>query len=341
MSLAFCDVASVLSFDVANARRQVVIDFVIRLLATAMLAVCGVVSAHAWDSYGHMSVACVAYQQLNPQAKLRADDLLKLNPNFNEWSGWIPAGMSSAETNLAIFMLASTWADEIKSDNIHTNDGARNGDSPIGSPDPTANAGYSDMMRHKYWHFVDQPFAPDGSSLPATPTPNAQDRIALFRSVLASTNDDSLKSYDLTWLLHLVGDVHQPLHCATRVSSTATNGDNGGNSVKLSGSPNELHAFWDDVPGTGKAQDVIKAVIKSANKLPAADPTLAAKSSESDWVMESFQAAQDTVYKPPILAGNGPFTLTTAYKKKAKTLVVQRMALAGARLANLINNELK
>jgi hypothetical protein len=40
-------------------------------------------------------------------------------------------------------------------------------------------------------------------------------------------------------------------------------------------------------------------------------------------------------------AGNGPFTLTTAYKKEAGTLAKQRVELAGARLANLLNNELK
>src|SRR5260370_25207415 len=128
---------------------------ILPLLVTAMLTLGSVTSAHAWDSYGHMSVACLAYQKLAPQAKQRADQLLKLNPNFNEWSAWIPAGMSSDETNMVIFMLAATWADEIKSDHSHTNDGTRNGDSPIGSPDPGANAGYSDLMRHKYWHFGD------------------------------------------------------------------------------------------------------------------------------------------------------------------------------------------
>jgi hypothetical protein len=59
---------------------------------------------------------------------------------------------------------------------------------------------------HKYWHFIDTPFTIDGTALPAIPTPNAQERIALFRTVLASTSADPLKSYDLTWLLHLVGD---------------------------------------------------------------------------------------------------------------------------------------
>jgi hypothetical protein len=242
-----------------------------------------------------------------------------------------------------LFMIAATWPDQIKSDPNYTADGSANGDNPQGSPDPTANTGYSDMLMHKYWHFKDTPFSQDGTQLPPIPAPNAQERIGLFRGVLASGSGDPLKSYDLCWLLHLVGDVHQPLHCATRVSATDKKtdpGDHGGNLVKLS-SPKELHLFWDDVMGSGSPTNSVKKAVTAANKLPSADATLAAKASESDWVAESFQAAQDTVYVAPIGAGFGPFTLTSAYKKTAKALAGQRMALAGVRLANMINNELK
>jgi hypothetical protein len=191
---------------------------------------------------------------------------------------------------------------------------------------------------HKYWHFIDTPFTQDGTALPAIPTPNAQERIALFRTVLASTSADGLKSYDMTWLLHLVGDVHQPLHASTRVSSTDPEGDAGGNLVKLDCSKCELHFFWDDLLG---AQNNLKTVLKAARKLPKAQAALAAKSDEKDWIAESFIEAQQTVYAPPIATGDGPFTLTTQYKKNAGKLAKQRVALAGARLANLLNTELK
>jgi hypothetical protein len=110
--------------------------------------------------------------------------------------------------------------------------------------------------------------------------------------------------------------------------------------VTLNGSPEELHAFWDDALGTGNAQNIIQSVIIAAKKLPAVDPALASKSSEQDWVTESLEAAQATVYSAPIGPGNGPFTLTAAYKADARAVAGQRIALAGARLANLINNEL-
>jgi len=58
-------------------------------------------------------------------------------------------------------------------------------------------------------------------------------------------------------------------------------------------------------------------------------------------VAESFQAAQAVAYQPPVMAGNGPFTLTPAYTDAAKKVAQERVALAGALLANLLNKELK
>src|SRR5207244_781035 len=137
-------------------------------------------STHAWDANGHMMVAYVAYQNLTPQAMQRANELIQLNPKFNEWAGWVSAGASPADSNMMVFMLAATWADEIKSDSSYTSDGSDNGNRPEGSPDPTANKGYTDKLRHKYWHFIDTPFTQDGTPLPPVPTPNAQERIGLF-----------------------------------------------------------------------------------------------------------------------------------------------------------------
>jgi hypothetical protein len=241
---------------------------------------------------------------------------------------------------MMIFMIAATWADQIKKDATYTMDGSDNGNRPDGSPDPTRNTGYDDKLMHKYWHFVDKPFAADATPLPAIPTPNAQDRIALFRGVLASDASDPLKSYDLSWLLHLVGDIHQPLHGSTRVDASNPGGDAGGNLAKLScsGCPTELHAFWDDVLGTSNKP---KSAVSAAKKLPVPDPALAAKSGEADWAAESFEDAQQDVYVSPIGTGLGPFELTSSYKKAAKKVAQQRVALAGARLANLINTELK
>jgi hypothetical protein len=77
-------------------------------------------------------------------------------------------------------------------------------------------------MAHRYWHFVDLPFSRDGTALQQTKKPNALTQIIVFQDTIASaTADDDVKSYDMVWLLHLVGDVHQPLHAtASRRSGT-------------------------------------------------------------------------------------------------------------------------
>src|SRR5262249_9837412 len=156
------------------------------------------------------------------------------NPKSGGWRSELPTGASSAEKDLMVFMIASTWADRIKRDTTRISDGARNGNRPDGSPDPTRNTGYDDELMHKYWHFVDIPFSRDGPALPSIPSPNLKTQIAALRHALAATSgSDDLKSYDLSWLLHLVGDAHQPLHCATRVSRSEMEGDDGGNAERV------------------------------------------------------------------------------------------------------------
>jgi len=317
------------------------------MVGVVALFIAGAVAAppaFAWDDFGHMLVAYVAYQNLTPPTKARANALIKMNPRYRTWQRWVPAGTSKADRDMMLFMIAATWADQIKSLGGYTTDGDHGGNRPEGSPDPSGNHGYSDKLRHKYWHFVDTPFTEDGSTLPSIPVPNAGERIALFRGVLGSNAKDALKSYDLVWLLHLVGDVHQPLHCATRVSAAFPEGDDGGNGVKLSCDecPSNLHAYWDDLAGTSSSvQNAIEPVIEAGKTLAKADPTMAAKADEKEWIAESFQATKATVYQPPIGAGAGPFAPTNTYAAAAETVARERITLAGARLARLLNRELK
>src|SRR5262245_33906846 len=201
-----------------------------------------------------MMVAAVAYQKLNQATKDRVDALLLLNPDRDNWLDLIPASTPASKVKMMVFMVAATWADRIKTDPDYHTDGTHNGNRPPNDPSASQNIGYDDFARHKYWHFVDKPFSDDHTMLRPIPTPNTQTQLAKFRAVLASTDPDmdGLKSYDLSWLLHLIGDLHQPLHASTRVSATKLEGDDGGNGVKLT-SPSNLHRFWDDVLGGGDA----------------------------------------------------------------------------------------
>ncbi len=299
--------------------------------------------AHAWDSEGHMAVAYIAYQQLTPATKARVKTLLALNPyatDSTKWPAQLAKAPKTADPDLVTFMIAATWPDQIRSDSSYHDDGSAGGDRPPTDGTADQNIGYSDLARHKYWHFVDTPFSTDGTALLAIPTPNAETEVVLFRGVLSSSQPDALKSYDLSWLLHLVGDLHQPLHCATRVSKSSPNGDNGGNGVKVSCATTcgpKLHTYWDDLLGTSSS---ISTTITAAKKLPAADATKGADLTVADWVNESFTDAKDVAYEKPIKT-SGTSTLTTKYQTDAKKLGKDQIALAGARLANALNNDLK
>lgn len=212
------------------------------------------IPSHAWFDAGHMAVAYVAYQELSQPVKDRIDVLLRLNPSYDKWRSSLPSSTSEADKRMLIFMIAATWPDQIKSDNTYSDDGSAGGNIPNGASS-RRNIGYQDHLRHKYWHFVDLPFTQDGTKLTKkqkkVPSPNALTQIKAFRVVLASNRPDALKSYDLVWLLHIVGDVHQPLHCTQRFGKTQPTGDAGGNFVKLCAAPCKLalHAFWDGLLG--------------------------------------------------------------------------------------------
>jgi hypothetical protein len=306
-----------------------------RLAVVVVFLLSACLQAVAWNSVGHMTVAYAAYQQLTPAEKARVAVLLKLNPYYSKWVGFLPAGTADADRDMYVFMMAATWPDEIKA----MGSGYTGNDNPPRGESPSLNAGYSDKQAHKYWHFVNTPLSQDGTALPAVGTPTATQKITAFRQALATSEPDLLKSYDLVWLLHLVGDLHQPLHCATRVSKAKPHGDEGGNLVLVDGPDKELHAFWDDAVGLGDTQDFMKAVTVGRS-LPQADTSLAGDAKEDDWAAESFSLAKSDVYVSPVGPGLGPFNLAGSYTTNANQLARQRISLAGARLANLLKTAL-
>jgi hypothetical protein len=302
----------------------------------------------AWGPIGHMAVAYVAYQNLSPQAKARVRELLKLNPDHANWEKQIPSGTSAEDRDRLLFMMASTWPDDIKGEPQYSDDGTNGGNTPEGVTS-AQNVGYSDLLRHRYWHFIDVPFSPDQTPLPATPEPNAQTQIIAFRAVLASSQPDDLKSYDLVWLEHLVGDIHQPLHAVDRVTQAHPKGDAGGNFVKLFGNAAwNLHSYWDDLPGadckycTEKMQCANRAMVY-AKTLQPAPPQVAHNLDTAAWVHESFLDAQTKVYRDPIGTADEPYTIApqSTYEVEAYRLAKRRVAAAGARLAQVLNAELK
>ena len=99
----------------------------------------------------------------------------------------------------------------------------------------------------------------------------------------------------------------------------------------------KLHRFWDDLLGT--SEDYNMAIAK-AKTLPLVDHKLASISDEAIWIEESHLAAKQIAYSAPIGLDEGPYNLNDAYKAAARELAERRIALAGARLAHLLNEAL-
>jgi hypothetical protein len=287
--------------------------------------------AFAWNAAGHMMVAAVAYEQLTPAARTRVNRLLQLNPAYKEWS----AGRRGPQRDELIFMQAATWADEIKTKPGYTNDGER-----ATGPDASRNDGYGDRLQHRYWHFISAPFSADPRlMLPEAPKPNVLTQIAAFRKSLASDASEDLKSYDLVWLIHLVGDAHEPMRVATRVTRAFPLGDDGGAQVSLCKKPcrNDLRAYWENLFGPAKKPE---AVLDAAHALPKAFAKLSQIDDENAWAEDGLKLAQKVAYAPPVGAGSGPFTLDEDYHSAGLSVARQQLALAGTRLARLLNAQL-
>jgi hypothetical protein len=322
----------------------------------------------AWGNAGHEAVAYVAWQQMTPATRARVLELLKQVPTlhnadntqsipgYTEWVADLPAGLTQDQQNLYLFMRAATWADSIKHRWLTDSD-----TPPAGRP-PEVNIGFTDKESHGYWHFIDSGFASDSSQVPATPVPNAVTQVVALRQFIASNEDDLLKSYDLVWLIHLVGDVHQPLHGTVRYYAGA--GDEGGNTVTIKltpamqkqfegtlskSAPRELHAFWDDLPGEGQPVLALPVAAAFAENLARASAKNVADIDPSDWAAESLAMAKKDAYRTPIgpgpqpaaSSGSSAYLITTAYYNRAMRDAKSRVALAGARLAKLLNENLK
>jgi hypothetical protein len=284
--------------------------------------------ASAWDKTGHMIVAQIAYDRLrdNPNALSRLDTLASI-VRFRQHT-YNPVTLAA-------------WMDDIKVDDNF----------------PDRATSHAWRVSHYINIELDRPF-----SLAGVPPPNVlhaiNDNIADLKNPAL---DDNAKAVALAQLLHFVGDVHQPLHCADRH-------DAGGGDVRVRAVPgvDNLHAFWDEAyrydtqggrgrrlfeeagfserprrPGEGwikQQADEMVRLFPPASARAWHDPNLRdTRPSERDprkWAERSFSVAKHFAYLPP---ARGSIPLDGEYVHKAHQIACQRMVLAGMRLARILN----
>jgi len=274
--------------------------------------------AFGWGDGGHEIVAAIAYSRLNARAKAEADRLSAVPVS--------PAGRPEPSDPAKRFMHGAHWADDVK----------------LMLPDTAEE------------HFIDQPFSPDGTALPGDLPRSDNIVVALKWYVLTLKigSNDSEKARALRFVIHFVGDIHQPLHCSTRVTRALPEGDRGGNDfmVKVR-DPNggtrrvKLHSYWDGGLGTFPEEgpnfspppdgEIPPAMATALHGHPNSDAQIAAAGpfNYQGWATESKDLGIHTAYGD--LQPDG--TVSRSDQEAGVEIARRRVAWAGYRLANLLN----
>ncbi len=207
------------------------------------------------------------------------------------------------------FVNASTWLDEIRKKNIHQLDSL---------------------------HYIDIPFTKDKSPLPAINSKNALWGIKEAILVLSSNKTtNAIQLLSLKILIHVIGDIHQPLHTTTKVSRYFPKGDMGGNLYLFSRSAygKNLHQYWDNGAGMLK-KSTLKDIKKQAQQWEHSNPC---------YLISKLKTPQQWIEKTHFIAINQVYSLRTHkkpnknYQYNAREITAQQISLAGCRLAEVLN----
>ena len=274
--------------------------------------------ALSWGNDGHKTIALIAQQCLTQSTKNQV------------------AAMLAADTDpLTPHDIASeaTWADKYRDMDNRTKHYVQTQnwhftDIEIDNPDLTAACFGRNPL----------PARTLASNGPAEAC--AVDKIEQFQAELAATNTDAEERlFALKFLLHFVGDLHQPLH-------SSDHNDRGGNDIKVivDGFPHkardELHGFWDTqfVDAIGAPPAALAKQLLA--QITPADASEWAAGSPDDWAMEAYRVAKADVYGSPPLSKDQTQHLDTNYVDTAEVDVRLQLSRAGIRLAHMLSTSL-
>jgi len=300
-------------------------------------------NAWAWNNVGHRAVAELAWRQMKPEQRRAATELLKQHPHYKEMlAADVPRGVDKDEW---VFLTAAVWPDWVR---------------PAKADQPARP--HSITKYNLYPHALGHPFLRSGDTNQAlienffVAKPDAE---MVLSNCIVVLRDKSANEHDravaLCWVMHLMGDLHQPLHAASLVTKEKPGGDGlGGDYIVLDprAKSNErrtnLHSFWDQLPGVKGGYNPIAGLADELEKLKATfSPEYREDKTIPAWVQESFRAAVsfayaedrvryahlDAVKKGKIPDSEIP-ALSLQYITEARDIAHLRLALAGQRLAD-------
>jgi hypothetical protein len=294
-----------------------------RLLSYFFLATTFILPASlfAWGDRGHQITGVIAYARLTAPVKKQINAMLAVDRDT----------LTPPD-----FVSRTTWADEYRdSDRLTTE---------------------KRYKTTRNWHFVNIDIAtgriesvcnrklPPGIAASAGPAKACIiDKIEQFADELRDKSiAENEKLLALKFLLHLLGDLHHPLH-------TADNRDRGGNDVPVvlgqRAGRESLHSYWDNylVQRLGSDARVVGASLDRQIIRAKADAW--AKGTPADWAKDSFNQAKAVAYdftgQQKLRGGQGGVRLNTAYEQRAIPVVREQLSKAGVRLAGVLNDALR
>lgn len=304
--------------------------------ALALLALtASALPALAWDDSGHQLVGIIAYNQLSPAEQAKLNRIL----NAGEGSFAVPENAPGLGLGKA-----ATFCDYIKRNTNTQYEKEINELNDWAYPQSQRKQGDNESTRMRAWHYKDKAIHTAGKQNHLHDNPfDAVKAIDLANDRFPRESTDRMKCFWVYWLAHVVGDLHQPLHC---VSSLQFNpeGDAGGNGFKLSGDPRNLHFLWDSaitdaVSREGWRGGLIEKAVMIQELHPQSEFTAQLKDLNANhWVDEGAILAERIVY----VGIEQNSTENSTYRAKRIDLALKQAALAGYRLAavlkKLLNN---
>jgi hypothetical protein len=298
--------------------------------------------ALAWHERGHRTTASIAYEQMSAARQSAVLAILEAHPRWQEdFESQMPPEIASGsrrERGRWALGQASIWPDLV----------------------PRLGDAVRTEFHRGRWHYINLPVwltEDDQAKLEGRldhnmattfrpPLRQNLNVIQALRGNLQVWHDDAAsdaeKAVALCWILHLAGDMHQPLHTVALFSAAYfPTGDRGGNNIEVvwGNETRNLHAVWDGLPSDMDDLSPSSRTRRSIDSDEVDDQAI------DEWLSHHANLADKFVYSPPVREqllerlGNEEspvIEVSSAYLVAARSIVRRQVNLAGHRIARLL-----
>jgi hypothetical protein len=275
------------------------------------------------------AIANQILQRESPATISIVRSILEKNPWYEtRWKAQLEK-LPENERDEMLFILVARWADDIR------------------TCDPSES--------HPAWHYVDFPFKPEGEPVTVKMIPPPQDNIltAIVQNQRIALIGTEKRAIALTWLFHLIGDIHQPLHAVQLFTREYPNGDRGGGDfcvrVAQDRAALSLHRLCDGLlTSSNNTRTLRNIAIELQSRFTRSDLSELAVTVPEAWAKESFEIATKIAYQNGALRGTpkgqqkecravtDAAVLPVGYVQIARKIADRRMVLSAYRLADLL-----